>query len=95
MLRVQARCNWYLLPNNSYASLETYIHVTRAALTADMSVYQAEVAADEAAHSKRLLAELKAERAAKPMPASKHVHRALAIYQYIRAIYFVLGIQIF
>ena len=30
MRRVHARLNWYLLPDNSYKSLEAYIDATRA-----------------------------------------------------------------
>jgi hypothetical protein len=68
MLRVHARRNWYLLPDNSYESLEAYIDATRAALVADVRAYQAEVAAFEVAHSKRRSEALKAER---PVAASK------------------------
>jgi hypothetical protein len=53
MVRVHARRNWYLLPDNSYESLEAYIDATRAALVTDVRAYQAEVSAAEAAQSKR------------------------------------------
>ena len=77
MRRVHARRNWYLLPDNSYESLEAYIDATRAALVADVRAYQAEVAAAEAAHSKRRHEELKAERAAEP-PAPARTQPARA-----------------
>ena len=66
MKRVLRRYNWYLDPDTSYPTLQAYIDATHAALTADVSAYQAEVAAAEAAHRKRRRAELKAERAAEP-----------------------------
>jgi hypothetical protein len=49
MVLVHARHNRYLLPDNSHASLEAYIDVTRAALAADVHAYQAEVTAAELA----------------------------------------------
>jgi hypothetical protein len=77
MRRVHERRNWYLAPDDSYASLETYIDATCAALTADVRGYLAEEAAEEAARRKRRRAELKAERAAEPTPARAHAqHRA-------------------
>jgi hypothetical protein len=69
MRRVHARRNWYLLPDNSYECLEAYIDATRAALVADLHAYQAEVAASEAAHSKRHREALKVERASAEPPA--------------------------
>jgi hypothetical protein len=75
--RVHARRNWYLLPDNSYERLEAYTDATRAALVADMRVYQAEVAAAKAAHRKRRCEELKAERVAEPpVPARAQPARA-------------------
>ena len=52
MARVHKRRFWYLHPSAIYPSLEAYIDVTHAALVADVRVYQAEVAAFEAAHRK-------------------------------------------
>jgi hypothetical protein len=68
MARVHARRNWYLLPDNSYESLEANIDATRAALVADVRAYQAEVAAAEAVHRKCRREALKAERAAAAPP---------------------------
>ena len=77
MRRVHARRNWYILPDNSYESLEAYIDATRAALVADLHAYQAEVAAFEAAHRKRRREALRAERAAEPpAPARAQPPRA-------------------
>jgi hypothetical protein len=78
MRRVHARRNWYLLPDNSYKSLEAYIDATRAALVADLHAYQAEVAAAEAAHRERRRKVLKAERAfaAPPVPERAQPQRA-------------------
>jgi hypothetical protein len=45
LVRVHSRRNWYLHPSAIYPSLEAYIDATRAALAADVHVYQAEVAA--------------------------------------------------
>jgi hypothetical protein len=73
MKRVLRRYNWYLDPDTSYPTLQAYIDATHAALTADVSAYQAEVAAAEAAHRKRRRAELKAERAAEPPSAPERV----------------------
>jgi hypothetical protein len=53
MARVHKRRFWYLHPSAIYPSLEAYIDATHAALVADVRVYQAEVAAAEAAHRKR------------------------------------------
>ena len=69
MARVHGRSNWYLLPDNSYESLEANIDATRAALVADVRAYQAEVAAAEAVHRKCRREALKAERAAAEPPA--------------------------
>jgi hypothetical protein len=60
MRRVHARRNWYLTPDDAYASLEAYIDATRAALAADVRVYLAEVATEETTRRKRRRAELKA-----------------------------------
>jgi hypothetical protein len=76
MARVHKRRFWYLHPSAIYPSLEAYIDATRAALVADVRVYQAEVAAAEAAHCKRCREELKAERAAAPAPPSPLRRRA-------------------
>jgi hypothetical protein len=78
MRRVHARRNWYLLPDNSYESLEAYINATRAALVADLHAYQAEVAAFEAAHRKRRREQLKAERAAAAPPVPERAQPARA-----------------
>jgi hypothetical protein len=78
MVRVYARHYWYLLPDNSYASLEAYIDAMRAALAADVRTYQAEVAAAEAAHRKRRREALKAERAAAAAPAPERAPPARA-----------------
>jgi hypothetical protein len=75
---VHARRNWYLLPDNSYESLEANIDATRAALVADVHAYQAEVAAFEAAHSKRRSEALKAERAAAAPPVPERAQPARA-----------------
>jgi hypothetical protein len=75
MLRVHARHFWYLHPSTIYPSLEAYINATRAALTADVRVYLAEIAAEEAARRKRRRTELKAQRAAEPTPARAHAPR--------------------
>jgi hypothetical protein len=66
MTRVHKRRRWYLHPSAIYPSLKAYIDATHAALVADVSEYQAEVAAAKAAHRKRRRKELKAERAAEP-----------------------------
>ena len=77
MARVHAHRNWYLRPNSAiYPSLEAYINATHAALVADVRVYQAEVAAAEAAHRKRRRAERKAERATEPVPERAQPARA-------------------
>ncbi len=77
MTRVHKRRRWYLHPSAIYPSLEAYIDATHAVLVADVRAYQAEVAAAEAAHSKRRHEELKAERAAEPpAPARTHPTRA-------------------
>ncbi len=68
MAHVHAHRTWYLLPDNSYESLEAYIDATRAALVADVRAYQAEVAAFEAAHRKRRHEALKIECAAAASP---------------------------
>jgi hypothetical protein len=73
MKRVLRRNNWYLDPDTCYPTLQAYIDATYAALTEDVSAYQAEVAAAEAARRKRRRAELKAERAAATPPAPKRV----------------------
>jgi hypothetical protein len=66
MVRVHKRHFWYLHPSIMYPSLEAYIDATNAALVVDVCMYQAEVAAAEAAYSKRRREALKAERAAAP-----------------------------
>jgi hypothetical protein len=78
MARVHARRNWYLLPDNSYESLEAYIDATRAALVADVRAYQAEVAAFESAHRKRRREALKAECAAAASPVPERAQPARA-----------------
>jgi hypothetical protein len=70
----------YLTPDDSYASLEAYIDATHTVLAADLSIYLAEVAAEEAEGRKRRRAELKAESAAaaaaEPTPARAYAPRA-------------------
>ena len=73
MKRVLRRYRWYLDPDTCYPTLQAYIDATYAALTEDVSAYQAEVAAAEAARRKRRRAELKAERAAAAPPAPERV----------------------
>jgi hypothetical protein len=79
--RVQKRRHWYLIPDNSYPSLEAYIDATYATLAAYVRVYQAEVAAAEAAHRKPRRAELKAERASAPSPTPERAQPARASKQ--------------
>jgi hypothetical protein len=75
MARVHKMCRWYLHPSAIYPSLEANINATRAAIAADVRVYQAEVAAAEAAHRKRRREALKAKRAPEP-PARAQPARA-------------------
>ena len=79
MARVDARRRWYLAPDDSFDSVDAYIDATYAAFKADVRACQAEVVAEEAAHSKRRSAELKAERAAEPPRAqpARALRRAL------------------
>jgi hypothetical protein len=63
MARVLKRRGWYLIPDDSYPSLQAYIDVSYEPLAAEVRVYQAEVAAAEAAHHKRRRAALKAVQA--------------------------------
>jgi hypothetical protein len=62
--RVHKRRLCYIHPSIMYPTLEAYIDAMRDVLVADVRVYQAEVAAFEAADRKRRREALKAERAA-------------------------------
>jgi hypothetical protein len=63
MARVLKRRGWYLIPDDSYPSLQAYIDVSYEPLAAEVCAYQAEVAAAEAAHHKPRPAALKAVQA--------------------------------
>ena len=78
MARVHKMRRWYLHPSAIYPSLEAYIDATYATLAAYVRVYQAEVAAAEAAHRKPRRAELKAERASAPSPTPERAQPARA-----------------